>query len=91
MAILDRTLDTIIYDRIVRNEQTAAYRLEGVSYLEVRAPRRQYEQPSLWVDGRYVGELCGDSARAAQGVRSRTFTVRGRFQHLAYLIDSVES
>jgi len=79
---LASVLDRIIADRIPRNEQQAAYELPGVSSVEVR-------RGAFWADGRYVGELEGERAWMVTRLQAGPVTVRGRFEHLAFVIEHV--
>lgn len=79
---LDSVLNRMIADRIPRNEQTGVYELPGVRSVEVR-------RGAMWADGRYVGELPHECNWMVGRLAAGAVTVRGRFQHLAFVIEHV--
>src|SRR5205823_591955 len=93
---LEGVLDRLVQDRIPCNECNASYRLPAVTCVQLRGPRRDpgfhpSDRPSLWVDGRYVGEVaegCQVHIRDNSSTAS-DLTVRGHFRHLAFVIEEV--
>ncbi len=79
---LDAVLDRIVADRVPRNEQAALYDLPAVRRAEVR-------RGQLFADGRYVGELAGERSFMVDRLMAGDVTVRGRFEHLAFVIEHV--
>ena len=85
LEAFDTTLDRIIADRMRRNEQSATYRVNDVRYAELRPARCENSPPSLWLNGRYVGEMACRELPIADG----SVTVWGRFRHLSFVIEGV--
>lgn len=87
----EKVLDRIIADRIPLEGQRATYRIPGVAQVRLGRPSESgfYRSPgrSVWVDGRYLGELAG--ACPAVELLHGELTVAGRFRHLSFEIDSL--
>ncbi len=87
----DKVLNRIIADRIPREGQRATYRIPEVAQVRLGRPSDNgfYSSPgrSVWVNGRYLGELAG--ACPPVELLHGEVTVAGRFRHLSFEIDSL--
>jgi len=87
--LLNKVLDRIIADRIPRDGEKVSYRLPDVHNVKLGRPSDSgfYASPgqSVWVNGRYLGELAG-SCPPVEFLHGEV-TVEGRFRHLSFEID----
>ena len=92
----EAVLDRIVADRLPRNEQAATYRIPGVCRVQLGRPSERpglYASPgpSVWVNGRYLGELSGVSPHQVENlILPGELVVEGRFRHLGFEIERID-